>query len=54
MYYGDVFDCTVSEYWNRIFLVDDYQRRLHLEGLGFSSYECLLFREGADGVRRDF
>ena len=50
----DVFDCTVSEYWNRIFLVDDYQRRLHLEGLGFSSYECLLFREGADGlVRRD-
>ena len=50
----DVFDCTVTEYWDRVFLVEAYQRRLHLEALGFSDYECTFFQEEPSGfVRRN-
>ena len=42
------FACSLSDYWDRVFLTEDYQRRLHLDGLGFRSYQCLEHRETDD------
>jgi hypothetical protein len=39
------FACSVDDYWDRIFLTEDYQSRLHIEGLGFGSYRCLEHRK---------
>ena len=46
----DEFACSVSEYWDALFLQDEYQRGLHIEGMGFSSYECTRYLEEAEGV----
>jgi hypothetical protein len=44
----DEFACSLNDYWERVFLTEDYQRSLHLEGLGFHSYRCLEHRETED------
>ena len=36
----DRFACTPAQFW-AFFLDSDYQRRLHIEGLGFNSYRVL-------------
>jgi len=38
--FEDTFRCTVEEFWT-LFLTEEFQRRLHLEGLGCSSYLVL-------------
>ena len=38
--FEDTFQCTAEEFWT-LFLTEEYQRRLHLEGLGCSSYLVL-------------
>lgn len=35
--FSDRFDCSAEEFWT-LFLKEEYQRRLHLEGMGFQSY----------------
>ncbi len=37
----DTFPVDVETFWSRVFLVEDYQRRNHLEGMGFRSYKLL-------------
>ena len=38
--FSDRFDCSAAEFWT-LFLKEEYQRRLHLEGMGFVSYRVL-------------
>ena len=46
----DEFECSVADYWDQVFLTEEYQERLHIEGLGYSSYQGLEHREEADAL----
>jgi hypothetical protein len=39
------FECSVADYWDRVFLTEAFQESLHLEGLGYRSYQRLEHRE---------
>ena len=45
----DEFACSVADYWDRVFLTEAYQERLHVEGLGFRSYCSIEHREDSRG-----
>lgn len=37
----DDFAVDLDTFWNRVFLVEDYQRRNHVEGMGFRTYRLV-------------
>lgn len=43
--------CSTDTFW-RIFLDQEYNKKLYLEGLGFAGYDILEQRETADSVTR--
>ncbi len=46
----DTFAVDVDTFWDRVFLVEDYQRRNHTEGMGFRSYRLVRQETGPDGA----
>jgi uncharacterized protein DUF2505 len=47
-----VYECNANVFWNQIFMDPEYNRRLHLDELGFESWELLSSEEQGDEVRR--
>jgi len=45
----DTFAVDVDTFWDRVYLSEDYQRRNHLEGMGFRSYRLVSDDRSPDG-----
>ncbi len=47
-----VFDCTQETFWGKVFFSEEYNRRLFLDTLGFSTWRVVRLEEGPDRVER--